>query len=58
MIEKQMIIMTDRPQGVASFRDGEIEVNIERIANDDLKGVGENLDRRASHVFHHRILLR
>lgn len=51
-----MIVMTDRAQGVASFNDGEIEINIERLAGEDGRGVGETLSRRESHVFKHKLL--
>jgi hypothetical protein len=46
VIAKRMIIMTDRPQGVASLNDGEIEINIDRIAGEDGRGVGEVLNKR------------
>ena len=44
-----MIVITDRPQGVASLNDGEIEINIDRIAAEDNKGVGEHLNRRRNY---------
>jgi hypothetical protein len=40
-----MVVITDRPQGYASIKSGEILINIDRIANDDGRGVGESLYR-------------
>lgn len=44
-----MVVMTDRSQGVASLDDGEIEINIDRLAGEDGRGVGETLNRRVDH---------
>lgn len=44
-----MIVMTDRAQGVTSLNNGEIEINIERTAGEDRRGVGEFLDKKLGH---------
>ena len=41
-----MSVFTDRSQGVASLHDGEIEINIDRFAGEDGRGVGEDLNIR------------
>jgi hypothetical protein len=40
-----MILITDRPQGYTSILNGQILINIDRIANEDGRGVGEALYR-------------
>lgn len=52
-----MIIFTDRSQGVTSLEDGEIEINLERIAGEDRLGVSEELKNFCKHTFKHRLIL-
>lgn len=51
-----MVVITDRPQGYASIKSGEILINIDRIANDDGRGVGEYLFRADDQYLKHVLL--
>jgi len=47
--EHQLNVVTDRAQGAASLKDGQIEIMVHRrLLKDDNKGVGENLNETES----------
>ena len=49
-----MVIFTDRAQGFAQY-DNSYLINIDRLAGDDYKGVGEGYSYIVDNVFHHKI---
>lgn len=49
-----MVVFTDRAQGVTKY-DNALLINIDRLASDDYKGVGEGYFNAVRNSFRHRI---
>jgi hypothetical protein len=47
-------MFTDRAQGFAQY-DSSYLINIDRLAGDDYKGVGEGYFNQIQNIFHHKI---
>jgi hypothetical protein len=47
-------MFTDRAQGIAQF-DSSYLINIDRLAGDDYKGVGEGYSNIVKNIFNHKI---
>jgi hypothetical protein len=54
--DKKIVIFTDRAQGFTTF-DNDLLINIDRLAGDDYKGVGEGYSQQINNTFKHRIAL-
>lgn len=51
-----MVVFTDRPQGFTTY-DDDLLINIDRLAGDDYKGVGEGFTKQINNTFKHRIAI-
>ena len=51
-----MVVFTDRPQGFTTY-DDDLLINIDRLAGDDYKGVGEGFTKQITNTFKHRIAI-
>lgn len=49
-------MFTDRAEGFTTY-DDDILVNIDRLAYDDFKGVGEGYTRQIKNTFRHKVAL-